>query len=178
MKRIKVKFLWNTYRATIRQPDAVYVTVPPMQQTFGSHADIQNRGHPNTTPSAYAETNKTNMPNTAYAETNNTNMPNTAPNTERDLARLQTIQSQIMTQFNIKTAGLVCNVIILVLAVFTLGIAFVCAVGTFAAAIQATNEILKLADEAALIAVANSDVRVQTLNNSIQGRRPSCGAKI
>ena len=96
------------------------------------------------------------------------------PNTETDLSKLQAIQGQIMTQVNIKTAGLLCNMIILVLAVFTLGIALVCAIGTFVAAIQATNKIMQLADEAALIAVANPDLRVQTLNNSIQSRRPSC----
>lgn len=101
-------------------------------------------------------------------------MKNTAPNTEIDFSRLQAIQGQIMTQVNIKTAGLLCNMIIFVLAVFTLGIAIVCKIGTFAAAIQVTNEIMRLADEAALIAVENPDLRVQTLNNSIQSRRPSC----
>lgn len=95
-------------------------------------------------------------------------------NTNTDVARLQQIQSQIMNQVQIKMASLCCNMIILVLAVFTLGIALVCAIGTFAATIQANKEIEQLADEATTIAVSNQDQRVQMLNNNIQRKRPMC----
>ena len=144
------------------QPNVVYVAAPPVQQPF--QQPFSNRADmPTTAPSAYATVRSTNE-QPAFEQAR----------TERDLARLQAIQGQIMTQVSIKMAGLCCNMVILVFAVFTLGIALVCAVGTIASSIQASKEIVRLADEAAAIAVANPEQRVQMVNNAIQGRRPSC----